>query len=100
MWDQTLDGEDPQEEGMATHFRILAWRVPLTEEPGRLQSLGSQRQTQLKGFSMHAHIAKDLCVSDWLAEGGLLGRTSTEGAEKEAKTLDQDQDIWKRAPSP
>ena len=48
MWDQTLDGEDRQEEGMATHFSILAWRVPLTEEPGRLQSLGSQRQTQLK----------------------------------------------------
>ena len=36
-------GEDPQEEGMATHSSILAWRIPRTEEPGGLQSLGSQR---------------------------------------------------------
>ena len=35
--------EDPLEEGMATHSSILAWRIPWTEEPGRLQSRGSQR---------------------------------------------------------
>ena len=35
--------EDPIEKGMATHSNILAWRIPLTEEPGRLQSMGSQR---------------------------------------------------------
>ena len=35
--------EDPLEEGMATHFSILAWKTPWTEEPGRLQSVGSQR---------------------------------------------------------
>ena len=35
--------EDPQEEGMATHSSILAWRIPWTEEPGGLQSMGSQR---------------------------------------------------------
>ena len=35
--------EDPLEEGMATHSSILAWRVPWTEEPGGLQSIGSQR---------------------------------------------------------
>ena len=35
--------EDPLEKGMATHSGILAWRIPWTEEPGRLQSLGSQR---------------------------------------------------------
>ena len=40
---QSLGGEDPLEEGMATHSSILAWRTPWTEEPGRLQSLGSQR---------------------------------------------------------
>ena len=39
----SLDGEKPQEEGMATRFRILAWRMPWTEELGRLQSMGSQR---------------------------------------------------------
>ena len=40
---QTLDGEDPTEKEMATHSRILAWRIPCTEEPCRLQSMGSQR---------------------------------------------------------
>ena len=35
--------EDPLEEGMATHSSILAWRIPWTEEPGGLQSTGSQR---------------------------------------------------------
>ena len=35
--------EDPLKEGMATHFSILAWRIPWTEEPGRLQSIGSHR---------------------------------------------------------
>ena len=35
--------EDPQEENMATHSSILAWRIPWTEEPGRLQSMRSQR---------------------------------------------------------
>ena len=37
-----LGQEDPLEEGMATHSSILAWRIPWTEEPGRLQSMGSQ----------------------------------------------------------
>ena len=40
---QSLGWEDLLEEGMATHSRILAWRIPGTEEPGRLQSMGSQR---------------------------------------------------------
>ena len=39
----SLGGEDPLEEGMATHSRILAWRIPWTEEPGGLQSIGLQR---------------------------------------------------------
>ena len=38
-----LGREDPLEEGTATHSSILAWRIPWTEEPGGLQSLGSQR---------------------------------------------------------
>ena len=37
-----LGGEDPLEEEMATHSNSLAWKIPWTEEPGRLQSLGSQ----------------------------------------------------------
>ena len=42
-WVRSLSGEDPLEEGMATYSSILAWRIPWTEEPGRLQSKGSQR---------------------------------------------------------
>ena len=40
---QSLDWEDPLEEKMAIHSSILAWRIPWTEEPGGLQSMGSQR---------------------------------------------------------
>ena len=40
---QSLGQEDPLEKGMATHSSILAWRIPWTEEPGRLQFMGSQR---------------------------------------------------------
>ena len=40
---QSLGLGDPLDEGMATHSRILAWRNPWTEEPGRLQSIGLQR---------------------------------------------------------
>ena len=40
---QSLGREDPLEKEMATHSRILAWRIPWTEEPGGLQSTGSQR---------------------------------------------------------
>ena len=42
-WVQSLGWEDPLEKEMATHSSILAWRIPWTEEPGRLQSTGSQR---------------------------------------------------------
>jgi len=41
-WVRSLGREDPLEEGMATHSSILAWRIPRTEEPGRLQSIASQ----------------------------------------------------------
>ena len=41
-WVQFLGWEDPLEEGMETHYSILAWRVPWTEEPGGLQSMGMQ----------------------------------------------------------
>ena len=43
MWVRSLGREDPLEEEMATHSNILAWRIPWTEEPGRLQPMGSQR---------------------------------------------------------
>ena len=43
IWIRSLGWEDPLKKGMATHSSILAWRIPRTEEPGGLQSLGSQR---------------------------------------------------------
>ena len=45
-WVQSLGWEDLLEKKMATHCRILAWKIPWTEEPGRLQSMGSQRVRQ------------------------------------------------------
>ena len=42
-WVRNLGWEDPLEKEMATHSSILAWRIPRTEEPGRLQSMGLQR---------------------------------------------------------
>ena len=44
-WVQSLGQEDPLEEEMAPHSSSLAWKIPWTEEPGGLQSLGSQRAT-------------------------------------------------------
>ena len=43
MWVRSLGWEDLMEEGMATHSSILAWRIPWTEEPDGLQSIGLQR---------------------------------------------------------
>ena len=42
-WVRSLGGDDPLEKEMATYFSTLAWKIPWMEEPGRLQSLGSQR---------------------------------------------------------
>ena len=43
MWVRSLSGEDPLKEEMATHYSILDWRSSWIEEPGQLQSMGSQR---------------------------------------------------------
>ena len=44
-WVQSLDQEDPLEKGMANYSSILVWRIPWTEKPGRLQSVGLQSKT-------------------------------------------------------
>ena len=57
MWFNPLGQEDPLENGMATHSSILAWRIPWTEEPGGLQSMGSQK-SQMRfsnTFTFHFH---------------------------------------------
>ena len=46
-WVQSLGQEDPLEKEMGTHSSILAWKIPWMEEPGGLQSMGSQRVTSL-----------------------------------------------------
>ena len=46
-----LGQEDPLEKEMATHSSTLAWKIPWTEEPGRLQSMGSQSRTRLSNFT-------------------------------------------------
>ena len=47
-WVQSVDQEDPLEKEMATLSRILAWEIPWSEEPGGLQSKGSQSRTRLR----------------------------------------------------
>ena len=55
MWVQSLGGEDSLEEEMATYSRILALKIPWTEEPGGLQYLGSQ-QVRHNWVGTHAYI--------------------------------------------
>ena len=68
-WIQSLSQEDHLEKGMATHSSILAWRIPWTEEPGRLQYIGLQRVgynwetntfTSLQGYEYDVKIQKHI----------------------------------------
>ena len=52
-WVQSLGWEDPLEKEMAIHSRTIAWKIPWREEPGRLQSMGSQRVGQDWATSLH-----------------------------------------------
>ena len=54
MWVQSLGRKDPLEEGIATHSNVLTWRLPWTEEAGRLQSMGSQSQHDGAQHSTHS----------------------------------------------
>ena len=56
MWVKSLGQEDPLEEGMTTHFSTPAWRIPWTQEPGGLWSIGSQRV---------GHNWSDSCTPKW-----------------------------------
>ena len=69
---QSLDWEDPLEEGMATHSSILAWTIPWTEEPGGLQSMGLQSRTRLERLSMqHAKHTRGFLLETWSLETGV-----------------------------
>ena len=65
MWVQSLGQEDPLEEGMETHSSILAWRIPWTEEPSRLQSMGSQRAGHDWSNLALMHIDKYTLMNIW-----------------------------------
>ena len=57
MWVQSLGGEDPLEKGMAAHSRILAWRIPWTEEPGGATVHGVAKSWMLlKQLSRHSAV--------------------------------------------
>ena len=58
---QSLGQEDPLEKGMTTHSSILACRIPWTEEPGRLQSMGSQRVDDCVTSTAHSKHYRLVC---------------------------------------
>ena len=60
-WVQSLGWEDPLEKEMATHSSILAWRIPWTEEPGRLQSMGFQESDTTEQLRTQAQIYAEEC---------------------------------------
>ena len=64
MWVRCLGWEDPLEEGMATHSSVLAWRIPWTEKPDGLQSIGSQRVRY--DWSNLAHTHRNLWMWPYL----------------------------------
>ena len=55
MWFRYLGGEDPLEDGMATHSSVFAWRTPWTEEPGGLQSMGYKELDMTKATEHVLH---------------------------------------------
>ena len=67
-WIPSPDREDLREEDMATHSSILAWRIPWTEEPGGLQSMGSQRVEHDRARSLFP-----ARFGNWISVIGLLG---------------------------
>ena len=70
---QSLGQEDALEEEMAIHSSILAWRIPWSEEPGGLQSMGSQSQTQLSDCT-HTYsngvysLVGDICINQTVSQ--------------------------------
>ena len=63
-WVQSLGQEDPLEKEMAIHSSTLAWKIPWTEEPGGLQSTGSQRVGQTERLHFHFHLVTSQKAND------------------------------------
>ena len=66
IWVQSLGQEHPLEKEIATHSSILAWKIPCTEEAGRLQSLGSQSWTPLSTHAYMSYFCLDKCITSSL----------------------------------
>ena len=69
---QSLGWEDPLEKGMATHSSILTWRIPWTQEPGGLQSMGSQRADTTEQLT-HTHSASYAWTTFGLSVHAVIG---------------------------
>ena len=70
---------------MKTHSSILAWRTPQTEEPGGLQSMGSQSRTQLKQLSTHTRIKETINENLHIGQGTLLSSLGDPNGKKTQK---------------
>ena len=76
-WVQSLGGEDPLKKEMATHPSLLAWRIPWTEEPGGLQSMGSRKSWMWLSDWAHSRIRQEVltcclprsCLMGWAEPG-------------------------------
>ena len=73
---RSLGQEDPLEKGTATHSSILAWKIPWTEEPGRLQSTGLLRVRHTEQLTLLLSAAKDVIAfvvtTDTLSQSGAM----------------------------
>ena len=74
---RSLSGEDPLEEEIATHSSILAWRIPWTGEPGKLQSMGSKEQDKTERLNMHTQEIeiRSYSLEENIYKPSLWGRT-------------------------
>ena len=61
---QFLSPEDPLEKEVATHSSILAWKIPWTEEPGKLQSMGSKESDTTERLNHHHHLRESLSINE------------------------------------
>ena len=67
-WVWSPGWEDPLEKGMATHSNSLAWRIPWTEEPGGLQSMGSQKSQTWLATTQHNNNTSQTSMCNWMIQ--------------------------------
>ena len=69
---QSLGQEDPLEEGMATHSNIFAWRIPWTEEPGGLKSIGLQKVINIE--QLWKTMLNNIMIKEWVLPSMIRGK--------------------------